>query len=108
MDVADEVGPAAEGSSGEGQEVTKSLDLEVGVVEVPQRGTDVEVATKGNGNARVSEEGCLVFQDAVVSEFFAEAMGIEGNVNGDDGGGSGGQGGVVPSGRWASGGGFEG
>ena len=64
------------------------MDLEVGVVEVPQRGTDVEIATKGNGDARVSEEGCLVFQDVVVSEFFTEAMGIEGNVDGDDGGGS--------------------
>ena len=88
MDIVNEVGPAAEGSSGEGQEVTKTLDLEVGVVEVPQWGTDVKVATEGNGDARVSEEGCLVFQDTVVSEFFAEAMGIEGDVDGDDGGGS--------------------
>ena len=88
LDIADEVGPAAEGSSREGQEVTKTLDLEVGMVEVPQWGTDVEIATKGNSDARVSEEGCLVFQDAVISEFFVEAMGIEGNVDGDDGGGS--------------------
>ena len=57
----DKVGPATEGSSREGQEVTKTLDLEVGVVEIPQRGTDVKIATKGNGDARVSEEECLVF-----------------------------------------------
>ena len=35
LNIADKVGPTAEGSSGEGEQVTEALDLEVRVVEVP-------------------------------------------------------------------------
>ena len=50
------------GDKEEGDEIElETVCWVVMVVEIPQRGTDVKIATKGNGDARVSEEECLVF-----------------------------------------------